>query len=1473
MAELKTLHGILALVDIVNFTGQATKLGNQYTGLYTEYFQQKVTGISGKYGFRVIKSIGDAVLLFGADVEGLLDIMLDLFQRDKLEDNYGFISRFRMVAHSGFFQFKMENNQLVDLVSPQGIMVFRLEKEAEKWELAVTPALYDGVKSFLTQKQLEAHRMELREPLKGFDGREWGNAVYKLRIVKGRETAANLLEPRLEQLEKQVQYIPVFGNIYPPVPMEINFINLSLVCDDERFLKEPDHCRPDQNKQDDRKKRTGLLDEMDIEHEFSRRTQFNGIDVPFLYEKFRKGIIMGLPGAGKTTILRNIAYREFKKDETREEGKKQVTLFAPCANAPLYNEWHTQYYGEEPTLEISPEDALDYLTWVFLLEKKVPNDCSPGQLAEYRESANRVKLAFKENRVTLLVDALDEAADILTREKIKEVFITLYTHASKNRLYMTSRPSENIHLAQDIRRHHIPLFKVLSLTMEQVRAMAGHLMEEDSDIYKKFDRALWQEEMVLKMAATPIMALLVTAYFQAYEKFDHRYPMYDLLLKFILLRAWDNIKTGMFPYKNMDLFFQEIKSPDFFTKHNETRNLYDALAALCFNLFYDDVDGKVRRSVTEEELNKNITTFILKSNVSNQYGDNAAESLAAQWWERFHRDHLLLQAGAGKYVFVHSTVMEFLAAYYLVEKANKDSAAFSKLVWQCAGGENFLELETVPIAAGSSLTTGFDLLRDIGKLVNETSYRDHVYRLGVKCLSEVEWLLNKTFIVIRMKSMRKPIDDIVDRNRLAVKWVYLYLKDVLLTQDKEQLKENARRFDSVLKLSRPTFLEEFLDYNEFDKGDSELVELRRQLLLKVVQKELVEKWFEKHQKETLTYENVLQLDTPQYHPDDKNFNYYHELIGKEFTGFFGSPNFKHFNTVRACVFLPDGKRAVSASSDNTLKLWDVETGKEIRTFSGHSSYVNSCSAMPDGRRIISASADDTLKMWDVETGKEIRTFIGHSSYVNSCSVMPDSQRIISASYDTTLKLWDVETGKEIRTFSGHKEPINGCTVTPDGQHIISASADKTLKLWDVETGKEIRAFKGHLSHINNCAVTPDGQRVISASNDTALKLWDVETGKEIRSFTGHQNSVNSCAAMPDSRRLVSASYDKTLKLWDIETGKEIRTFSGHKEPINGCAVTPDGRRIISASDDNTLKLWDVEIGREIRSFNGHNYPVNSCAATPDGRRIISASDDNTLKLWDVETGKEIHSFLGHKYAVNSCTVMPNSRCILSASSDKTLKLWDIETGKEIRSFSGHIYEATSCATTPDGRRIISASRDHTLKLWDVETGEEIRTFTGHQRSVTSCAALPDGRRIISASSDRTFKLWDMETGKKIHTFNGHTASVLSCAITPEGRRIISASSDNTLKLWDVETGKTVRTYSGHKGAVYSCAATPDGRRLLSASSDKTLKLWDIETGQCLKTLPLPWIPRNISISPVQPWKVFTANLNGTVTVFEFDELK
>ncbi len=543
----------------------------------------------------------------------------------------------------------------------------------------------------------------------------------------------------------------------------------------------------------------------------------------------------------------------------------------------------------------------------------------------------------------------------------------------------------------------------------------------------------------------------------------------------------------------------------------------------------------------------------------------------------------------------------------------------------------------------------------------------------------------------------------------------------------------------------------------------------------------------------------------------------------------------HTNMVRSCAYSPDGQSIVSASLDNTLKVWDAQTGQERLSLIGHTDKVESCGYSLDGQSIVSASDDKTLKVWDAHTGQERFSLTGHTDKVRSCAYSPDGQSIVSASGDKTLRIWDAHTGQECLSLTGHTHWVESCGYSPDGQSIVSASRDKTLKVWDAHTGQERFSLIGHTNQVYGCGYSPDGQSIVSASMDYTLKVWDAHTGQERLSLTGHMLMVTSCAYSPDGQSIVSASGDKTLKVWDAHTGQERFSLTGHTHTVTSCGYSPDGRSIVSASDDNTLKVWDAHTGQERLSLADHTNAVYGCSYSPDGQSIVSNSGDKTLKVWDALTGQERLSLIGHIERVESCAYSPDGRSIVSASMDDTLKVWDAHTGQERLSLTGHTHWVTSCAYSPDGRSIVSASDDKTLKVWDAHTGQERLSLTGHTHWVKNCAYSPDGRSIVSASEDKTLKVWDAHTGQERLSLIGHIKRVTSCGYSPDGHSIVSASEDKTLKVWDAHTGQERFSLIGHTDGVTSCGYSPDGQFIVSASWDKTLKIWDAHTSNCRMT--------------------------------------
>ena len=578
----------------------------------------------------------------------------------------------------------------------------------------------------------------------------------------------------------------------------------------------------------------------------------------------------------------------------------------------------------------------------------------------------------------------------------------------------------------------------------------------------------------------------------------------------------------------------------------------------------------------------------------------------------------------------------------------------------------------------------------------------------------------------------------------------------------------------------------------------------------------------------------------------------------------------HSDKVISVAVLPNGRNALSASHDGTMRLWDLDSGAELHCFNVHTSGVTSAAVLPDGRRALSASGDGTLRLWDVESKAELHRFKEHRGRTLSITVLPDGRHALTASMDGVLRLWDIDTGVQQTFRAEHDDALYAVAVLPDKRCAVSASGDLMLHLWDIDSGAELLQFKGHTHWVTSAAVLPNGHCVLSGSEDATLRLWNIDTGDELHRFEGHTASVNSVAVLPDGRRAMSASDDRTLRLWDIENLMELRRFEGHTGEVHSVAVLPSGRRAISASEDATLRLWNIEGEAELRRVGGHTGAVWSVAALPDGRHAFSASDDETLRLWDIETGAELRRFKGHTGKVNSFAVLPDGRRALSGFSDGTLRLWDIRSGAELRRFKERTGKVQSVAMLPNGRHALSVGIARSLFLWDTETGAELRLFRGYAGWVTSVAVFPDGCRALSASRDDVMRLWDIRSGALLRSFEGHGREVRSVTVMPGSRRALSGSGDQTLRLWNIDTGAELRRFEGHTGGVNAVILLLGGRRALSASDDATLRLWDVESGAELARYVGDLGFTALAATPDSN-RVLTGNVTGQVVPFRIPE--
>jgi WD40 repeat protein len=540
------------------------------------------------------------------------------------------------------------------------------------------------------------------------------------------------------------------------------------------------------------------------------------------------------------------------------------------------------------------------------------------------------------------------------------------------------------------------------------------------------------------------------------------------------------------------------------------------------------------------------------------------------------------------------------------------------------------------------------------------------------------------------------------------------------------------------------------------------------------------------------------------------------------------------------TFSPDGRRIACARSES-VKIWNVASGREALTLRGHSRAVNSIAFSPDGRQIASASFDATVMVWDAATGKETRTLHGHKNGVTGVAFSPDSRRIASAGWDETVKVWDAATGQEALTLLGHTSSVWGVTFSPDGRWIASSSNDQTVRVWDAATGKQTLKLRGHTAAVTHVAFSPDGRRLASGGGD-GTKVWDVVAGQQtlIPGLTGGSGGALS------SRWLLSRTdMMGSATVWDGAMGQEILTLGGHGASIVDVALSPDGRRLAAFGGDDTVKLWDVATGRETLSLRGYTAWIEGGVFSPDGRHLALARRDQTVRVYNLTTGQDTFTLRGHVGQVIGVIFSADGRCLASASSDGVVKLWDATTGKEIFTFRGNRTADSGLAISPNSRRLALRIEDGTVRLWDAATGKEISVvqrgeatipnifFTTHGVAGKSSIGVlfsPDSRYLVQYGwPDRTAKVWNADTGQEAFTLRGHTVGIKDVVFSPDGRRLASSGGDGTVRIWDATTGQetlSIPVANIRSDGPLELAFSPDGRRLACQGLFGPIIVWD-----------------------------------------------
>lgn len=526
---------------------------------------------------------------------------------------------------------------------------------------------------------------------------------------------------------------------------------------------------------------------------------------------------------------------------------------------------------------------------------------------------------------------------------------------------------------------------------------------------------------------------------------------------------------------------------------------------------------------------------------------------------------------------------------------------------------------------------------------------------------------------------------------------------------------------------------------------------------------------------------------------------------------------------------PDGNLIASACMDNTVKIWDARTGKNIFVLKGHKGFVLNVAFAPDGRKLASAGLGSII-IWDVTTGDIIKEINDASTIV---SFSPDSRQIAFDSFAGTIKVWDIQTETIVHEFTGDfPEQIAFLGYSPDGKTIISSFNDNSVRGWDVKTGKQTITMYGHRDKVIAASFSPDCKHLATLSLDSTVRIWNLDIQQSEHIFKGNKGIFTSILYSPDGQHIISSSEDNSIKKWNASTCEYMETIQECQDDVSSLALDSKGTMIVYKTGP-FIGLCELSTEHDNMVLR-HQAAVNSIAYDVEGEKIVSASWDETIKIWDSKTHKELLSIQNTPSAI-SAVYSRDNKYIAAAFHDHTVKLFDSKTGFLIRKISDQASFHSPICYSPDGQLFAIATLDSTVEIFNTSNMGMAYKLKGHKGYVVTVCFSPSGKYIATGSVDSTVRIWDAQTGKELKVLSKHNGLVCSMAFSLDESCVVSTSND-VIYVWDVNTGNIKQTLRNHSDAVFSVSFSPDGKYFATSSFDKTVIVWDYSSMKAIQTL-------------------------------------
>lgn len=456
----------------------------------------------------------------------------------------------------------------------------------------------------------------------------------------------------------------------------------------------------------------------------------------------------------------------------------------------------------------------------------------------------------------------------------------------------------------------------------------------------------------------------------------------------------------------------------------------------------------------------------------------------------------------------------------------------------------------------------------------------------------------------------------------------------------------------------------------------------------------------------------------------------------------------HSGSVMMAAFAVEDGRVVTASSDQTAKLWDAVTGTELKTFSQHTGPLYCLAVSADGRTLVTGAQDNSLRVWDLPLSHPVRRVTAPGAAVTDFSISPDASRLLVGAADHSVRLIslavnsapnDAQTLPMAIPRAGHAAEVLATAYRNDGNSFATADATGHIFVWNPDLDQPVAKLVGQQGRVTAVVLPNNDQRLSTAGDDGIIRVWQLPTPSP-KNLVTSDVAGDTIAPLPGQQLAVYALANGQTRLINLQTGEVQREFPQPVGETTQIAVSPTSGWFARTNTAGRAELINVNDANVIGSVAGHDGAINDVVVCQDGVRFATAGTDNTVRLWKQPLGAV--PMPGHSGAVRGLVVAKSGTWSLTISDDMITRRWNT-AGALVAQYANHTQPLRAVTISHDDALFATGDSEGTVWVWDAASGTAQGVVAAHAASVTALAFSADRSSLLTASTDGTIRNWTL----------------------------------------------------------------------------------------------------------------------------------